>query len=680
MQRDSIHLPQGALRQSDGGVVWRLWAPSSSAAWLVTWSSGKRRETAMASEGGGHFVHREPHAAEGLRYLYRLADGHEYPDPASRWQPDGVHRPSAVFFPDSFPWSDAQWRGIAREDLVIYELHVGVFTPEGSFDAAVPRLPALVDLGVTAIEIMPVAQFPGERGWGYDGVHPFAAQNSYGGPRALQRLVDAAHRNGLAVILDVVYNHLGPEGNYFEKFGPYFTDRYHTPWGKAVNYDGADSDAVRQFVIDNACAWVRDFHLDGLRLDAVQTIYDFSPRHILADVQAAVQQQAAQGDCPNSRGHRGEAVVNENGTVPFDAGARVNRPVHVIAETDQNDVRLVAAPEQGGYGLDGVWSDEFHHGVHALLTGQRDGYYLDFGSPEHVAKALNDVFVYDGCYSPYRRRRHGTRAAAIDRSRFVVCIQNHDQIGNRARGDRLASLVPPAAQRLACSLLLLSPCVPLLFMGEEYGEGRPFPFFCSFGDADLIEAVRSGRREEFAALAFKWGVEIPDPQSPDTFNAAKLGWSWPEGSPHAQLRRLYQDLLSARRQWPALRDRRQTDARVLYTPNAEKQNSPLLMLRRGGDGGVLAVANLTAKPVPTAAVELGEGQPILSTEEVKYGGTRASLPSPFGRGAGGEGGGGERCDSRQEPFSADAPRPLPKGEGTLLPYELLIFNASGGRP
>jgi maltooligosyltrehalose trehalohydrolase len=616
MQRNPIHLPQGAMRQADGGVLWRVWAPLSSSVSLVTWFLGERRETPMASEGDGYFFHRAPHAAEGLRYLYRLTDGHEYPDPASRWQPDGVHRPSAVYFPDGYSWSDAEWRGIAREDLVIYELHVGAFTSEGTFDAAVARLPELAALGVTAIEIMPVAQFPGNRGWGYDGVHPYAVQDSYGGPRALLQFVDAAHRNGLAVLLDVVYNHLGPEGNYFEQFGPYFCDRYRTPWGKAINYDGPDSDAVRQFVIDNACAWVRDFHFDGLRLDAVQTIYDFSPRHILADVEASVQQEAG----------------------------RANRRVHVIAETNQNDVRLLTAPEQGGYGLDGVWSDDFHHAVHALLTGERDGYYMDFGSPEQVAKAFNDVFVYDGGYSPYFRRRQGSRVGEIDRTRFVVCIQDHDQIGNRALGDRLGVLAPPAAQRLACGLLMLSPCVPLLFMGEEYGEQRPFPFFCSFGDANLIEAVRRGRREEFAAMAFTWGADLPDPQSPETFAAAKLGWSWPEGSPQAQLRRLYQDLLAARRHWPALRDRRRTAARVLNVAGSAGKESPLLLLQRGGDDGVLALANLTAHTLPIADVERGRKTLVLSTEDANYGGSRGHKAA-------------------KEP---------------LLPYELLIFNHGGG--
>ena len=348
---------------------------------------------------------------------------------------------------------------------------------------------------------------------------------------------------GLAVILDVVYNHIGPEGNYFAKFGPYFTDRYHTPWGKAINFDGPDSDPVRQFVIDNACAWVRDFHVDGLRLDAVQTIYDFSARHILADIKAAVKQVA------DSQG----------------------RIVHVIAETNQNDVRLINPPERGGYGLDAVWSDDFHHSVHALLTGERDGYYQDFGRAEDLAKAYNSVFVYDGCFSPFRRRRHGSLVGSLKRTQFVVCVQNHDQVGNRAQGDRFGSILSPPAQRLACGLLLLSPCVPLLFMGEEYGEQRPFPFFCSFSDAGLIEAVRRGRREEFAALRFDWSTEIPDPQSPETFLSAKLAWSWPEGSLQAKHRRLYQDLLAARRQWPALRDREHTNARLI-NPDLDAQD------------------------------------------------------------------------------------------------------------
>jgi maltooligosyltrehalose trehalohydrolase len=656
VQQDYPHPPQGALGQRDGSVVWRVWAPLSTTVSLVALPSGQRQEAAMTPEGRGYFVCRQPRAEEGLRYAFKLADGREYPDPASRWQPDGVHRYSAVFIPESYGWSDADWRGIARDELVIYELHVGAFTPEGTLDAIIPRLQQLASLGVTSVELMPVAQFPGDRNWGYDAVYPYAVQNSYGGPRALQRFVDAAHKIGLAVLLDVVYNHLGPEGNYLGKYAPYFTDRYRTPWGTAVNYDGPDSDAVRQFVIDNACAWVRDFHVDGLRLDAVHMIYDLGARHILADVQAAVQREAA----------------------------RARRLVHVIAESNQNDVRLVRRGERGGYGLDGVWSDDFHHGIHALLTGERDGYYMDFGDPSHVAKAMNDVFVYDGCYSPFRRRRHGSRVGGLERTRFVVCIQNHDQVGNRARGDRLGTMVPPASQRLACGLLLLSPCVPLLFMGEEYGEKRPFPFFCSFEDPVLVEAVRRGRREEFAALAFQWGRDLPDPQDPATFAAARLAWAWPEGSAHGQLRQLYQDLLAARRRWPGLRDRRHAAARLLSASGSEDREGPpaLLVLQRGGDDGLLAVANLTAETVSIAAMELSGRKVLLSTEDARYGGGRNSLPSPFGRGAGGEGMGSEDCGHPPGlPASRPHPNPLPKGEGTyqqMLAHEVLVFDGGGG--
>ena len=417
MQRTFPNHPQGALRQPDGSVVWRVWAPWSATVSLVTLSSGEREETAMTPEGGGYFVHRQSQVAEGLPYAFKLADGRDYPDPASRWQPDGVHRPSAVFSPELYGWSDAAWRGIAREELVIYELHVGTFTPEGTFDAIVPRLPELVSLGVTAIEVMPVAQFPGDRNWGYDGVYPYAVQNSYGGPRALQRLVDAAHQVGLAVFWTWSTTTSVPRGTTWPTSAPISPIVTTRPWGSAINYDGPESDAVRQFVIDNACMWVRDFHVDGLRLDAVQTIYDLSPQHILADIQAAVQREAA-------------AAVGSSTSSP---------------RATRTTCGWFGRPRSGGYGLDGVWSDDFHHSVHALLTGERDGYYLDFGEPSHVAKAINDVFVYDGCYSPFRRRRHGSRVGATDRTRFVVCIQNHDQVGNRARGDRLSTIVPPAA-------------------------------------------------------------------------------------------------------------------------------------------------------------------------------------------------------------------------------------------
>lgn len=592
---ESRHEPQGALRLEDGTVLWRVWAPLSETVRLVIWRAGRREEIAMTQEDFGYHVCWLPEIDEGTRYAYKLTGDGEYPDPASRHQPEGVHLPSAVFFPETYHWSDDQWRGVPREDLVIYELHVGTFTPEGTLAAVAARLPELALLGVTALELMPVAQFPGDRNWGYDGVHPFAVQNSYGGPRALQRLIDTAHQAGMAVLLDVVYNHFGPEGNYLASFGPYLTDRYPTPWGRAINFDGPESDAVRQFVIDNARTWVRDFHADGLRLDAVHAIYDFSARHILADVQTAVQQEAD----------------------------RRNRTVHVIAESDLNDVRLVEPPALGGYGLDGVWSDDFHHGVHALLTGEQEGYYRDFGRAEHLVKTLNDVFVYDGTYSPFRRRRHGSKVGKLDRAQFVVAVQNHDQVGNRAAGERFGTLLAPEAQRLACGLLLLSPCVPLMFMGEEYGETAPFPFFCSFGDAELIEAVRRGRREEFANLAFRWKTEVPDPQDPGTFASAKLRWRWPEGSPHAQMRELYRDLLSARRRWPALRDRQHTAARLGAVHATEGGEPTVLILERGLGPALVACANLTSKDGSLPDLELAGRTMILSTEEPRYGGTRA---------------------------------------------------------
>lgn len=597
-----FHGPQGALRQSDGSVEWRIWAPFAEHVDLVLWHGENSTSHRMTAEPYGYFVFSADGIEQGQRYTYRLPDGGEYPDPISRWQPEGVQRPSAVFFPDDYRWNDSGWRGVPRDELVIYELHVGTFTPEGTFEAIIPRLGQLKELGVTAIEIMPVGQFSGERNWGYDGVYPYAVQNSYGGPRELQRLVDAIHGEGLAVILDVVYNHLGPEGNYLGKFGPYFTDRYHTPWGDAVNFDGADSDAVRQFVVDNACMWVRDFHLDGLRLDAVNAIYDFGARHILEELQAAVQQVARQQD----------------------------RIVHTIAETDQNDVRMIDPVERGGYGLDGVWSDDFHHSVRVLLTGYREGYYQDYGEPEHLAKAYQDVFVYDGCYSPFRRRRHGNRVADRDRTRFVVCVHNHDQVGNRAQGDRSASYMPEAAQRLACGLLMLSPCTPLLFMGEEYGEKRPFPFFCSFSDPGLIEAVRRGRREEFAALEFEWEEDIPDPQDPQTFRSAQLAWNWPQGSFHSQIRRLYMDLLDARRKWPPLRDRENTTAWIVDDETAPAdERRPILLVSRGANHALLALANLgsSALSVP-AGVALQDRVLLASTESNRYGGCREVMEFP----------------------------------------------------
>ncbi len=390
---DPLSVPsQGAFPRPDGSTEWCLWAPHHEQVSLVLWEHTEKSTHVMRRDSEGYFRWSGP-GTHGQHYAYRIGnDAREYPDPVSRWQPKGVHRASAVFDPARFAWSDAGWRGVALETLSIYELHVGTFTPEGTFAAVADRFAELRELGITAIELMPIAQFSGARNWGYDGVHPFAAQNTYGGPKGLQQLVDAAHRVGIGVILDVVYNHLGPEGNYFGTFAPCFTDRYHTPWGAALNYDGADSDPVRKLVLDNAAMWIRDFHLDGLRLDAVQTIYDTSALHILAELQQTVQN-----------------IAHEQ-----------NRRVIVIGETNQNDVRLVTPIDEGGYGLDGIWADDFHHCIHTLLTGERDGYYHDYGEPTQLAKTLRDVFVYDGRHSAFHRRRHGNRVGNTPRGK--VCL------------------------------------------------------------------------------------------------------------------------------------------------------------------------------------------------------------------------------------------------------------------
>jgi maltooligosyltrehalose trehalohydrolase len=563
-----------------------VWAPRAERAELVLIDGSQRRAHPMQREERGFFHVALPDVAEGQRYAYRLNNGPERPDPCSLWQPDGVHNPSAVVRPRRFSWTDQSWKGVPREDLVFYELHTGTFTPEGTFEAVIPRLPALRELGVTAVELMPVAQFPGPRNWGYDGVHLYAAQNSYGGPYGLQKLVNACHAAGLAIFLDVVYNHLGPEGNYLGEFGPYFTDRYRTSWGPALNYDGHSSDPVRDFILDNVRLWIDEFHFDGLRLDAVHAIFDSRPRHILREI---------------------KEVADEAGT---------GRRVHIIAESLHNDVRMVRAPERGGYGLDAEWNEDLHHALYVFLTGERHGKYSDFQEIRSLARALGQTFHLDGTvYSAYRGRHFGGPDEGLPGDRFVVGVQNHDHVGNRPHGDRLAALVDPAKQRLATSLTLLSPYLPLLFMGEEYGEDRPFPFFCSFHNRNLVENVRQGRRRDYG---FAPGVQMLDPQAEATFHAAKLSWSWPEGSHRAGLRRLYADLLAARRRWPALRDFTKRTVRLLPDEHAPA----LLHLTRGSGGELHVYFNLTdqAQPLPSAA-NAGRGL-LFSSESASYLGRR----------------------------------------------------------
>lgn len=452
----------------------------------------------------------------GATYLYRLDENEEWPDPASRSQPHGVHGPSQIFDPSAFRWSSSEWKPLTLPSAVLYELHVGAFTPEGTFDGAIARLDDLAELGVTTIEIMPVAQFPGARNWGYDGVYIFAPQNSYGGPIGLQRLVDAAHLRGLTVVLDVVYNHLGPEGNYLSKFGRYFTTRYRTPWGSALNFDGANNGPVRDFFISNALYWLEQFRFDGLRLDAIDGIRDFGARHFLAELKERVQ----------------------------DLEKRLGRKMVLIGESDLNDRKVLDPPERGGWALDSQWSDDFHHSLHTLLTRETKGYYADFGTLEHLATTLRQGWFYEGQYSGFRRRKHGNSPRGISPEHFVVFNQNHDQVGNRAVGDRLSCIVDLASLKLAAAVTLLSPFVPMLFMGEEYGEPAPFQYFTSHEDVALIEAVRKGRQTEFSA--FGWVGQIPDPQSEATFRASTLQHSRKNQHPHNCLWSFYRELLALR--------------------------------------------------------------------------------------------------------------------------------------
>jgi maltooligosyltrehalose trehalohydrolase len=473
----------GATPLDDDAVEFRVWALDAE---RVRVRVGDDEHDLTHVGDGIHEGRVDAHGGED--YVYLLDDGaHSLPDPASRHQPLGLRGPSRIVDAKAFAWTDADFEPHPLDKLVIYELHVGTFTGEGTFDAAIAYLPGLAELGVTAIEVMPVAEFPGVHGWGYDGVYLSAAQSSYGGPQGLQRLVDAAHANGLSVILDVVYNHVGASGNRaLAAFGPYFTDRYSTFWGNAINYDDAYSEPVREWVLQSAEGWMRDFHVDGLRLDAIHAIYDTGANPIMA--QLADRVHAAR------------------------PGALV------IAESGLNDPRVIRPRAQGGFGHDGQWADDFHHALRVLLTGDRGGYYEEFGAVADLAKAYHRPFVHDGGYSTFRKRRFGAPAGDRAPAQFVVFDQNHDQVGNRAFGDRL----PAEARPLAAFCTLLSPFVPMLFMGEEYGEPAPFQFFSDHIDEEIATATRDGRRREFAAFAEFAGEEVPDPQDPATFERSKL--------------------------------------------------------------------------------------------------------------------------------------------------------------
>jgi maltooligosyltrehalose trehalohydrolase len=548
----------------------------------------------MESAGRGYYRAAVEGVVPGGRYFYRLDGGPDRPDPASRCQADGVHGPSEVI-DCHFPWTDAGWGGLPLEDYLIYETHIGTFTPEGTFDAAIRRLDELKELGVTAFEVMPVAQFPGARNWGYDGVFPYAAQDTYGGAAGLKRLVDACHARGLAAIIDVVYNHLGPEGNYLCDFGPYFTNRHRTPWGEAVNFDGRGSDEVRRYFVENALQWIEEFHFDAIRVDAVHAIFDQSAYPFLRQLAGAVRE----------------------------AGRRLGRNVYTIGEDDLNDVRLILPERENGHGFDAQWNDDFHHAVHAQLTGERSGYYEDFGPVSAIAKAMREAFVYTGEYSAFRGRTQGSATARARASQFVVFAQNHDQAGNRMLGERLSALVPFEKLKLAAGLVLLSPYIPMLFMGEEYGETAPFLYFVDHGDPALIEAVRKGRREEFAE--FRWKTEPPDPASEETFLRSKLNYAKAGEGRHKMLREFYAELIRIRRSTPALAvpDKRSVEA----TASDERR---LLWLRRWNGGEeALAVFHFGDVEIEAEA-PAGCWRKMLDSAEARWGGGGGRAPGLLG--------------------------------------------------
>jgi maltooligosyltrehalose trehalohydrolase len=585
-----VVLPPGAAYIDDGACRFTVWAPYAEHV-DVQISPGSGTCTPLRRGDCGYHSGMIHGVRPATRYKYVLDGQMALPDPASRYQPEGVHGPSEVCSSE-FPWTDGKWTGLRLEDYIIYELHVGTFTHKGTFDAVVERLSDLKALGITAIELMPVAQFPGERNWGYDGAYPYAVHNSYGGPDGLRRLVNACHSQGLAAILDVVYNHLGPEGNYAGKFGPYFTERYHTPWGSAMNFDGFGSDEVRHFFVENAVYWLREFHFDALRLDALHAILDMSAFPFLAELSARVEKERTE----------------------------TGRQMYLIGESDLNDPRLIRRPENGGLGLDAQWNDDFHHALHVLLTGEQTGYYADYGSTEQLERAFRDGFVYAGQYSRYRQRRHGAPSTDIPPQQFVVFSQNHDQVGNRIAGDRLSTIASFESLKLAAACVVLSPNIPLLFMGEEYGETAPFPYFVSHSDPALVKAVRKGRREEFAG--FGWQGTLPDPQDTGTFLSARLHWQEREIGHHGALIAFYRELLRLRRTVPPLRE-----GTPVVASTQPSQERVLLLRRKHAEGEVLLAVNFNQSDSPVSGDFIpGRWRKLLDSSDSRWMGDGSRLP------------------------------------------------------
>ena len=534
-----------------------VWAPEAHTVEVAL--PGLNLSVPLQPEEFGYWHTRTYQIEPGDLYKIVLDNEKERPDPASLFQPEGVHGPSQAFNLKQFVWSDGSWQNPALENYILYELHTGTFTPDGTFAGLAEKLDYLQELGINAIEIMPVAQFPGSRNWGYDGVFPYAVQDSYGGPAGLQQLVDTCHQKGLAVVLDVVYNHLGPEGNYLGDFGPYFTPKYNTPWGKAINFDDAWSDGVRQYFIQNVLMWFRDFHIDALRLDAVHAIKDFNPIHILREIKLHV-----------------DHLTEETG-----------RRHYLIVESDLNDTRFINPLEDQGFGMDAQWIDEFHHALRVTATGEQNGYYADFTGIAHLAKAYKDAYVYDGQYSPHRFKKFGVKAQDNPGRQFIVFSQNHDQVGNRMLGERTSQLVSYEMQKLLAGAVMVSPYLPMLFMGEEYSEPHPFLYFVSHTDPELAEAVRKGRKAEFAA--FHSQGEAPDPMAEETFRESKLQWQLLNQEPHQTMLRYYQSLIALRKQHPVLNHLNREQLAVTH----EEESRTLLLHRWQAEQHLICLMNFS---------------------------------------------------------------------------------------
>ena len=603
----------GATVLKGEGTRFRVWAPKVKAMEVLVLTGKAAGTVAMQQEENGYYSVNIPEVSDGDRYLYQSDTGKALPDPASRYQPEGVHEASQVVDPELFNWTDDGWSGIPLEQYRLYEIHVGTFTKEGTFESAIPFLDYLVDLGITAVEIMPVAQCPGKRNWGYDGVYQFAPQNNYGGPGGMKRLINACHGRGLAVILDAVYNHLGPEGNYLAQFGHYFTDKYRTPWGGAINFDGPDSDAVLEFFLDNAGYWINEFHLDGLRLDAVDWIFDQTPKPVL--------------QCLAEEVHRHRE--------------RLGRKIHLFAENDTNDVRLINSPEKCGFGLDAQWNDNFHHALRTMLTGETTGYYEDFGQFNQMVKAYREAFVFTGEYSRYRKRRHGGPAKEYPTSRFVVFSQNHDQVGNRKCGDRLSASQPLEKLLLAAGVVILSPYLPLLFMGEEYGEKAPFHYFVDHSDPELIEAVRKGKHEEHASGICEG--EIPDPAAEATFLESSIDLAQKREGEQALILEFYRKLLALRAGLPAL----QVFQREFMEITGTQQQRILAIRRFMGESSVLCLFSFNnMQQEVTLTLPQGSWEKVLDSSAQHWRGPGEAAPDAVN-----QAGAAQACSIVVNPFS-----------------------------